>query len=153
MDPPYVTSFMSCFCRLVLKWRLHFFGKFAHSFFKYQLFGLIHFSEFKIKLQNLSRKGPVPFLRWEGEGWNTDPIRLKMQHYSEPLGNITATSTTRVHAANTATSANDLVHHYTPTASRKPDSTDIAAIPNCREWESARLIQCTVVNIKCKLYL
>ena len=67
VDPPYVTSFMSRFCRLVLKWRL-LFGKFVHSFFKYPLFGLTHFSEFKIRLQNRSRKVPVPLLRWKGEG-------------------------------------------------------------------------------------
>jgi len=54
-----------------------------------------------------------------------------MQHYSEPLGNIIATSNTRVYAANAVTSANALAHHYTPTVSCTADSTDIAAIPNC----------------------
>jgi len=91
---------MSCFCRLVLKWGLTFLENFVHSFFKYPLFGLIHFSEFKMKVQNLSTKGPVPFLWWKGEGWNTYPVWPKMQRCSEPLGNITASSTTRVHAAN-----------------------------------------------------
>lgn len=87
------------------------------------------------------------------KGWNIYPVWPKIQHYCEPLGNITATNITRVYAANTATSANDLTHHYTPTASCT-ETAQISPIFQTAVNESPRvLIQCTVVNIKFLFYL
>jgi hypothetical protein len=59
------------------------------------------FPNLKSNYKTFRRQDQSPSSGGRVMGWNKYPVRPEMQYYSEPLVNITATSTTRVYTTNT----------------------------------------------------